>query len=229
MSCTSSPSISCNDFWFHSPQASLTTSYYSDAFTSCMRCSMMKLVANLVSLGFKSSSLDRFLKRARLLWWFVMNFSAILASAMTEETQSSLPMSSSNRSRQCGVQGVNVIWGKRASSLRPAALQTAALSMHTWTTISAPTSSIALPTTYAMKSASLVSPLVSTLSRNFSPLGVTIRRLRRGLFRVSDHPSLVMVALLLYANAINDLSSAATDTFSLSSRVVRRDTRLGNL
>jgi len=46
---------------------------------------------------------------------------------------------------------------------------------------------------------------------------------------VFDHPSLVMVALLFYADAINDLSSAATDTFSLSSRVVRRDTRLGNL
>jgi len=148
---------------------------------------------------------------------------------MMEETQSNLPMSLSNRSRQCGVQGVNVIWGKRASSLQPAALQTGALSMHTWTTISAPTSSIALPTTYAMKSTSLVSPLVFKLSRNFSPLGVTIRRLKRGLFRVSDHPSLVMVALLLCADAINDLSSAATDTFSLSNRVVRRDTRLGNL
>jgi hypothetical protein len=148
---------------------------------------------------------------------------------MTKETQSSLPMSSSNRSKQCGVQGVNVIWGKRASSLRPATLQTATLSVHTWTTISTPTSLIALPTTYAMKSASLVSPLVSTFSRNFSPLGVTIKRLRRGLFRVSDHLSLVIVALLLRADAINDLSYAAIDTFSLSSRVVRRDTRLGNL
>ncbi len=44
-----------------------------------------------------------------------------------------------------------------------------------------------------------------------------------------DHPSLVMVALLLHADAINDLSYVATDTFSLSSRVVPRDTRFGNL